>query len=125
MALENGHKLNTGKALEVAFTSAVADGELAYIDGWLGMNVRDVESGDTGILDIEPAQWDVLLPTGLSLSKGDEIWVDVTDLTGHIPDDTAFSTSAGANKVRWAKAMTAQDGVTGQVRILILAPQEE
>jgi len=123
MAGENGHKLNTGLSVEIEVTSDIATGELAYVDGFLGFNVRAIESGESGVLDIEPSQWDILLPTALNLSKGNRIYVDVTDLTGHIPDDTAFSTSAGGSKKLWALAMTDQDGTTGQVRILQLPQQ--
>jgi hypothetical protein len=123
MADENGHKLNTGLSVEIEVTSTIEAGELAYVDGFLGMNVREIESGESGVLDIEPAQWDVILPTTLDLSKGDIIYVDVTDLTGHVPDDSAFSTTSGGSKVKWAKAMTDQDGTTGQVRILQLPQQ--
>jgi len=123
MAGENGHKLNTGLSVEIEVTSDIDTGELAYVNGFLGFNVRAIESGESGVLDIEPAQWDVILPTALNLSKGNLIYVDVTDLTGHIPDDSAFSTTSGGSKVKWAKAMTDQDDTTGQVRILQLPPQ--
>jgi hypothetical protein len=58
----------------------------------------------------------ITVPAALSLSKGSIIYVDITDLTGHKPDDTAYGTSAGANKVAVFKTTGTKDAnnvVTG------------
>lgn len=110
-------RLSQGTKIEVTFTSAVEDGDLAYADGWLGFVPRDKASGEKANLDIEDAQYDIVLPTALGLSKGDEVFVDITDLTGHIPDDSAYATSSGANTVKLGRCVIDQDGTSGRVII--------
>lgn len=110
-------RYSNGNTVEVDVTSSVAEGDLAFVQGWLGFVPRAQVSGETTALNIEDAEFDVILPTSLNLSKGDEVWVDTTDLTGHIPDSTAYATSDGGSDTKLGRCVTDQDGVTGRVRI--------
>ena len=73
MTTHNAVRLNTGKAANVAVTSAIQTGDIFVAEGFAGVNPRDAESGDTVAMNIEVAQFDVLLPASLGLS--DTIWL--------------------------------------------------
>lgn len=102
-------KQSDGQSITVTLTATVAANSLAVVDGWLGMAVRGGESGDTCALSLEAAVYQIELPTALGLSAGDLVYVDLTDVTGNTPDDTAYSTSSGANRVPAFKCVDAQD----------------
>lgn len=107
---------NAGRAVNVDLTYTVEAEQVAYIDGFLGLTNRSGDSGDTIALTADHQAYQFTVPTTLAVSKGDTVYVDVTDLTGHIPDDTAYSTSSGANKVALFKALEDKDAnhcVTG------------
>lgn len=107
-----------GFSVDVALSYEVDTGDIVVVQDWLGIVPRDAESGDSIALNVENAEFDMILPTSLSLGIGDEVYVEVADVTGHRPDSTAYSTSSGAGKRKLGRCTTAQDGTTGQVRIL-------
>ena len=107
---------NGGSAVNVDLRYTVEAEQVAYVDGFLGITVRSGDSGDTIALTTDHQAYQFTVPSTLSVSKGQTVYVDVTDLTGHIPDDTAYSTSSGANKVALFKALENKDAnhcVTG------------
>lgn len=95
-----------GGAADVTVTSTVNAGQLAYVEGWLGIAGSDAESGDQLALDITKRAFQLQIPTSLNVVKGDTIYIDITDLTGHIPDSTAYYTASGANRVAAFKALS-------------------
>lgn len=110
------YKESDGKSVPVALTATVEANQLAVVDTWAGITNEDGLSGETITMDISQFERQLIVPSGLAVAKGDVIYVDKTDLTGHTPDDTAYSTSTGANKVAVMKATAAKDGnnvVTG------------
>jgi predicted RecA/RadA family phage recombinase len=118
MAGENTYLESDGKAVNVALTYTVAKGQLVVVENWLGIASDDGSSGDTIALSIDEREYQVTVPSGLAVAKGDKIYIEVADLTGHIPDDTAYSTTAGAGKVAFFKATAAKDSnhvVTGKM----------
>ena len=88
--MTNAIRYANGNTVEVNITNDVTEGDLAFVDGWLGFVPRDQVSGEMTALNIEYAEFDLILPVALGLNAGDEVYVDVTDLTGHIPEDTAL-----------------------------------
>lgn len=105
-----------GKAVEVTLTATVAKDQVAYVQGWLGLVTKDGVSGENTNLTIDEREYQFTVPSALAVAKGDIVYIDVTDLTGHTPDDSAYSKTAGSNKIRLFKATAAQDGnnmVTG------------
>lgn len=116
MATGDMFKESDGKSISVTLTATVEPNSLAVVDGWLGMAVRGGESGDSCALSLDPAVYQIELPTALSLTTGDLVYVNITDLTGNTPDDTAYSTSSGANRVAAFKCVGDQNGTTGVVQ---------
>lgn len=113
---ENTYQESDGKSVQVALTSTVAKGKVTYADGFLGIALADGISGQNVNLNIDDREYQFTVPSGLSVAKGQVVYVDVTSLTGHYPNDAAYSTSAGSNKIRLFKATAAKDGnnvVTG------------
>lgn len=109
-------KESDGKAVNVDLLYSVEGNQLAVVDGWAGITGESGDSGDTIALDISSVerQWEV--PASLSVSKGDTVYLEVADVTGHTPDSTAYSTSSGAGKIKLFKATAAKDAnnvVTG------------
>ena len=105
-----------GKAVNVALTATVTKGQPIVAQGWLGLAAADGVSGDTIALVADDREYQFLVPSGLSVAKGDIVYITVATVTGHYPDDEAYTTSAGAGKVAFFKATAAKDGnniVTG------------
>jgi hypothetical protein len=105
-----------GKAVNVNLLYTVVADQVAVVDGWLGITGSDGDSGDTIALTVDMREYQFTVPTTLAVAKGDIVYVEVADVTGHTPDDTAYGTSAGAGKVAFFKATAAKDAnhcVTG------------
>lgn len=105
-----------GQAVHVDLLYSVDADELAVVDGWVGITMDDGESGDTIALDVSSREYQWVVPAALSVAKGDTVYLEVADVTGHTPDSTAYSTSSGAGKIPLFKATAAKDAndvVTG------------
>lgn len=105
-----------GKAVDVSLLYTVEKGEVAVVDGWLGIAGGRGDSGDSIALAVDDREYQIVVPSGLSVAKGAIIYIEVADVTGHTPDDTAYGTSAGSGKLAFLKATAAKDSnnvVTG------------
>jgi hypothetical protein len=105
-----------GKAVNVDLLYTVAKGAVIYTEGWLGLAGSDGDSGDTIALVCDDREYQFEVPAGLSVSKGDIVYITVATVTGHYPDDEAYGTSAGAGKIAFFKATADKDAnnvVTG------------
>ncbi len=105
-----------GKAVNVGLLYTVAKGQPIVAEGWLGLAGGDGDSGDTIALVADNREYQFLVPSGLSVSKGAIVYITVATITGHYPDDEAYTTSAGSGKVAFFKATAAKDSnniVTG------------
>jgi predicted RecA/RadA family phage recombinase len=105
-----------GKAVTVTASYAVTKGQVAYAQGWLGLANRTVVSGEDVALTIDRREYQFTVPSSLTVHKGDDVYVDITDLTGHTPDDSSYYTATGSNRVKLFKATADKDGnnmVTG------------
>lgn len=109
MAIGDTFFESDGKAVDVDLLHTVTKGQVAVIDGWLGITAGAGESGEEIALIVDDREYQFYVPTALAVSKGDIVYIDVTDLTGHTPDSTAYSKTAGANKVAFFKATMDQD----------------
>jgi predicted RecA/RadA family phage recombinase len=114
-----------GRSVDVTVTSSVVTGDLAFVENWLGVVPRDADSGESIALNIENCEYDMILPTALNLSKGDEVHVTITDLTGHIPDDSAYEAASATDTRYLGRCTTDQNGTTGQVRIQVALQHQE
>jgi len=105
-----------GKAVNVDLLYEVDKGAVIVADGWLGLAGAAGDSGDTIALVADNREYQFKVPAGLSVSKGDIVYLEVADVTGHYPDDEAYTTSAGAGKIAFFKATADKDAnniVTG------------
>lgn len=105
-----------GKAVNVALLYTVAKGAVIYADSWLGLAGEDGSSGETIALVADDREYQFVVPAGLSVAKGAIVYITVATVTGHYPDDEAYTTSAGAGKVALFKATAEKDAnnvVTG------------
>ena len=109
MAGQNTYLESDGKSVGVTLTATVSKNQVAYVEGWLGVTNRDGISGDKISLSVDRREYQFTVPAALSVSKGATVYVDVTDLTGHIPNDTAYFTATGTNRVALFKATAAKD----------------
>lgn len=112
----NTYLESDGKAVEVSLTATVEKDQVAYVDGFLGLVTLAGVSGEKTNLTIDDREYQFTVPASLSVAKGAIVYVDVTDLTGHTPDDTAYYTASGSNRIRLFKATAAKDAnnmVTG------------
>lgn len=105
-----------GKAVNVSLLYTVNKDSVIYAEGWLGIAGEDGVSGETIALVADNRERQFKVPSGLSVAKGATVYITVATVTGHYPDDEAYTTSAGAGKVAFFKATAAKDGnnvVTG------------
>lgn len=112
---------NDGKAVTVSLSYTVAKGRVAYVEGWLGISAGSGDSGDSIALTVDNRGYQFQVPSGLSVSKGDTVYITVATLTGHYPDDAAFTTSAGAGKIKLFKAIEDKDANNVVMGILAIS----
>lgn len=114
----DSHFESDGQSVQLTLSYTVAAKQVAVISGWLGVTAAAGESGDMVALSLQQCERQFTIPSGLDPAVGTVIYVEVADLTGHTPDDTAYSTTAGAGKVAFFKTTSAKDAnnvVTGIV----------
>lgn len=105
-----------GKAVNVALTNTVEKGAVIVVEAWVGIAGEDGLSGETIALICDDREYQFEVPAGLTVTKGLIVYITVATITGHYPDDEAYTTSAGAGKVALFKATAAKDAgnmVTG------------
>jgi hypothetical protein len=107
-----------GKAVNVTLSyDGIAKDDVVYAEGWLGIAAGAGDSGDEIALTIDRREYQFTVPAGLSVSKGDTVYITLASIgSGHVPADAAYSTSSGAGKVALFKATAAKDSnnmVTG------------
>ena len=115
-ASPNTYFESDGKSVKVTLSYAVTKGQPVVVEGWLGIADGDGASGEQIAITADDREYQFLVPAGLSVAKGAIVYITVATLTGHYPDDEAYTTSAGAGKVAFFKATAAKDGnniVTG------------
>lgn len=121
MAGENTYLESDGKSVEVDLLYDVEKGQLVVVDGWLGIANASGNSGSPITLSVDGREYQLTVPAALNVAKGDVIFVELADVTGHKPDDSAYSKSAGAGKVAAFKA-TMDQNTDNVVTAVMLGP---
>lgn len=98
-----------GNARNVALSYTVTKDQLAVVGGQVGIMSNSGDSGDTVAMDLADDIRVIQLPTALAGVAGDKIFITVATVTGHTPDDAAYTTSAGAGKILLGILITDQD----------------
>lgn len=99
-----------GKAVNVTLNAGAAvKGAVIYAEGWLGVAGEDAASGETLALIADDREYQFTVPASLAVAKGAIVYVTVATVTGHYPDDEAYTTTAGAGKLAFFKATAAKD----------------
>lgn len=105
-----------GKAVNVTLSYTTKANSVAYVEGWLGITQASGDSGEVVALACDDREYQFTVPAGLSVAKGAIVYITVATVTGHIPDDEAYTTTVGSGKVAFFKATAAKDAnnvVTG------------
>ena len=105
-----------GKATNVALLYTVNKGAVIVAEAWVGLVGEDGLYGETIALICDDREYQFRVPAGLTVTKGLIVYITVATVTGHYPDDEAYTTTAGAGKVALFKATSAKDAnniVTG------------
>ncbi len=98
-----------GQSVTLTITATVITSQVAVIDGWLGVTNGSGESGALIALDIGLVGRQLIVPSGFSPAVGDIIYVTIATITGHTPDDAAYTNTAGAGKIALGKVTVAKD----------------
>lgn len=98
-----------GKAVNVDLLYTVAKDSVIYVEGWLGLAGSSGDSGGTVALVADDREYQFVVPAGLTVNKGDIVYITVATVTGHYPDDEAYTTSAGSGKWAFFKATADKD----------------
>lgn len=120
MAGANTYLESDGKSVDVDLLYTVGKAQVAVVDGWLGVSQGSGDSGDSIALAVDDREYQFTVPANLSVSKGDIVYITVATLTGHIPDDAAYTTSAGAGHLAFFKA-TADKNASNIVTGIMIA----
>jgi hypothetical protein len=80
---------------------------------WAGITLESGDSGDTRAWEIKDSFYQWYVPDSLTVNDGDVVYLEIADHTAGIPDDTAYSTSAGAGKIELFKAHGAKVTANG------------
>lgn len=108
MAGELTYLHSDGKSVKVDLLYPVSAGQVAVVDGWLGIIEVGGASGDNVAMNVDGREYQFTVPAALAVSKGQIVYVDAADTTNHIPDDSAWYTSAGAGRIAFFKATSAK-----------------
>jgi len=103
MADKTVFKDSYGAAIErtllgTALRQLVTDGK------WAGINQESGDSGDVTAWEIEDNFYQWYVPDALTVNDGDIVYLTLATHTAGIPDDAAYTTSAGAGKIALFKA---------------------
>lgn len=109
MAGELTYIHSDGKSIDVSLSYTVAAGQVSVVQGWLGIIEVGGASGDTVAMNVDQREYQFTVPAALAVAKGDTVYITIATLTGHKPDDAAWTKTIGAGKVPLFKATTAQD----------------
>ena len=102
-----------GYSFKKTLSASVNGNELVVVGGAAGIPFEDGLSGDTVALRADDAIYQWYVPDGLAVAEGDTVYLEIADVSGHIPDDTAYSTTAGAGKIALFFALAAKDSSRG------------
>lgn len=106
---------NDGKGVHVNLSYSLSKGDVAYVQGLLGIAATDGDSGEEIALTIDFRAYQFQVPSGLSVTKGQTVYVDITSLTGHRPQSGAYYTASGANRYPLFKALKDKNASTDVV----------
>ena len=110
MVVGNAPFYSDGKSVTLALTATVVVDQVAVIGGWVGVTNESGDSGESVSLDIGLVERQMIVPSGFSPAIGDIIYITIATITGHTPDDAAYTNSAGAGKIALGKVTVAKDG---------------
>ena len=96
-----------GRAVDVTLNYTVDKGQVAVIEGWLGLTNASGDSGDKISLSVDQREYQWEIPPDLSVAKGDIVYITIATVTGHTPDNAAYTTTSGAGKRALFRATTA------------------
>ncbi len=97
-----------GLAVNVTLTAAVLKARVIVVEAWVGIAGENGEIADTIALIVDDREHQFIVPAALAVAKGDIVYITVATITGHYPDDAAYTKAAGAGKVALFKATAAQ-----------------
>lgn len=99
-----------GKAVNVTLTNGdVVKDAVIVVQGFLGIAGEDALSGETLALITDDRSYHVKVPAGLTATKGMILYITIATITGHYPDDEAYTTTAGAGKIAFMKITESKD----------------
>jgi len=113
------HFDNAGRAVNVDLLYSVEAEQVAYVDGFLGITNRSGDSGDVIALTVDNQVYQFTFPAGLTAVKGDTVYIDTAQVTGHIPDEAGYSTSPGSGLVALCKLVEDKDASNNAMGILL------
>lgn len=110
-----------GKAVRMVVSYDTPAQVIARVGTWVGFTQAAADSGDYIALEIIPREYQLQVPSSLTLPVGTKLYLDVSDYdnwAGHRPPDAAYTTSAGSN-LYLGKITRAKDS-NNTVRLILL-----
>lgn len=109
-----------GNAVNVTLSAAVVKGQVAVVEGWVGIAGESGASGETIALVCDDREYQFIVPAGLAVSKGAIVYLTLATVTGNTPQDAAYVLAPAAGTVALFKA-TAAKSANNMVTGILLA----
>lgn len=104
---ETFFKETDGKSVDVTIDYTISGERPILVDNWVGLPSQSGDSGDTIALVCDGGVYQWQAPSGLSLSVGNIVYVDISETgsANEVPD-SAFTTTATADTLPLFKVLT-------------------
>lgn len=118
--MPRAYRDSDGDAVNVTLSYPVpGQKEPVYVQGWLGLAEGSGNSGESVALTIEHGFYQVLVPSSLTLNKGDVLYVILANVTAHVIPDNAWATSAAAGRKAFMKLSEAPEARSDGKQLII------
>lgn len=98
MAVSDARVESDGQAVDVAINHTINKGQLIVAEGWLGITTNGGVSGGVVAIAMDQREYEIEVPTGFAVAKGDLIYVDTTQVTNGVVNSSAWFTASGSNR---------------------------
>lgn len=106
---KDNFKDSYGKGVNVDLSYTIEGNQLVYAENWLGFSVGSGNSGETVVLNVECAIWQIEVPASFDPAKGATVLIDTTEVTGHTLNDAAFTTTSSGDTIKLGKVVAVKD----------------
>jgi hypothetical protein len=104
------YKESDGRSVTMTLTYAVTEGDLCYINGFIGIAEASGIAGERVAFNIEPDERQLEVGAALNPAAGDVIWIDVPNIgSAHKVPSAAILKATATNARQFGRCVEAED----------------